>query len=70
MTATEASQYYRAQIVVFRDVYAVMVTAITMSYVKEAIGKAKYAGVVDPLVLSAGTSVRDRLFSLCQQLLA
>jgi S-methylmethionine-dependent homocysteine/selenocysteine methylase len=43
MAAEEAAQYHGAQIRVFRDTAADMVTAITMNYVEEAIGIAQAA---------------------------
>ena len=53
MTAAEAAHYHRAQIAVFRDADADMVTAITMNYVEEAIGIAQSARSLKmPVVIS------------------
>jgi S-methylmethionine-dependent homocysteine/selenocysteine methylase len=43
MSASEAEDYHRAQIAVFKDTDADMVTAITMNYAEEAIGVARAA---------------------------
>lgn len=43
MTASEAAEYHRTQIEIFRDAEADLVTAITMNYVEEAIGIARAA---------------------------
>ncbi|HEY5707755.1 MAG TPA: homocysteine S-methyltransferase family protein [Terrimicrobiaceae bacterium] len=75
MTAEEAAEYHGAQIGVFRDTAADMVTAITMNYIEEAIGitqAAKSLGM--PVVISftvetdgslpTGQALRDAIQSV------
>jgi S-methylmethionine-dependent homocysteine/selenocysteine methylase len=72
MTAEEAEQYHATQIETFKDTAADMVTAITMTYVEEAIGvtrAAQAAGI--PVVISftletdgclpSGTPLKDAI---------
>ena len=52
MTADEAAEYHRDQVEVFADTSADMVTAMTMTYVEEAIGIVRCASwrpVLDPV---------------------
>jgi S-methylmethionine-dependent homocysteine/selenocysteine methylase len=53
MTAAEAESYHRDQITAFRDADADLVTAMTMTYVEEAVGITRAARSVDmPVVIS------------------
>jgi S-methylmethionine-dependent homocysteine/selenocysteine methylase len=62
MTAAEAEQYHAAQIAVFRQAGADMVTAITMNYAEEAIGIARAATrAVMPVAISFTVETDGRL---------
>lgn len=64
MTADEAENYHQAQIATFSDTGAVMVTAMTLSYVEEAIGVARAARAHDiPAVISFTLETDGRLLS-------
>jgi homocysteine S-methyltransferase len=59
MTAKEAQTYHAAQVRIFADSAADMVTAITMNYVEEAIGIAKAAEALGMPVVIAFTVETD-----------
>ena len=62
MSADEAQRYHHAQIEVFRQVDADMVTAITMNYVEEAIGIARAARAAGmPVAISFTVETDGRL---------
>jgi S-methylmethionine-dependent homocysteine/selenocysteine methylase len=62
MTEDEAQQYHLDQIVTFRDADADLVSAITMTYVEEAIGIARAAQSVSmPVVISFTVETDGRL---------
>lgn len=53
MTAEQAADYHQAQVEIFRDADADLVSAITMNYVEEAIGVAQAAQAFEmPVVIS------------------
>jgi S-methylmethionine-dependent homocysteine/selenocysteine methylase len=62
MSADEAEDYHSAQVRVFRDADADLVTAITMNYVEEAIGVARAANsAAMPVVISFTVETNGRL---------
>jgi len=62
MSADEAQEYHGAQIRVFRDTDADLVTAITMNYVEEAIGITRAAQATGmPVVISFTVETDGRL---------
>lgn len=62
MTAGEAAAYHRAQIAVFRDSQADMVSAVTLTFVEEAIGIARAARDLGmPVVISFTLETDGRL---------
>jgi S-methylmethionine-dependent homocysteine/selenocysteine methylase len=62
MSEAEAERYHAAQVEVFRDAGADMVTAITMTYVEEAIGVARAAQAAGlPVVVSFTVETDGRL---------
>jgi S-methylmethionine-dependent homocysteine/selenocysteine methylase len=62
MTAEAAQAYHQAQIAAFRDAGADLVTAMTMTYVQEALGITRAAQAVDmPVVISFTVETDGRL---------
>lgn len=62
MTAEEAETYHRAQLETFKSAGAEMVTALTMTYVAEAIGITRAAKAVGlPVVVSFTTEIDGKL---------
>ncbi|WP_166264640.1 homocysteine S-methyltransferase family protein [Marinobacter caseinilyticus] len=62
MTATTAENYHAPQVMAFRDAGADLVTAITMTYVDEAIGIARAAKALGvPVVLSFTVEIDGKL---------
>ncbi len=62
MTADEAAEYHRPQIAAFRDASVDMVSAVTMTYVSQAVGIAWAAAMADiPVVISFTVETDGRL---------